>query len=153
MTAPVKTIGITCPDKQHPAINRIFPGLNALYRNEIQRLLKENGYSVVSLVDSLSFGDPGKSAVMEICSKANLDGLIIARITFTHVTNYIYFVPTSKYYDNILELQFVDREGVSRIIVKHNTANDVYGSVPENDVIIKKSIDKSTGQMLKEMKR
>lgn len=152
VNSPIKKISITYLNKQHPAINQIFPNLNNIFCNEIQKILSVNGYSVIITTDSIQFDNHNIDKVKAICKFNDIDGLIISRIKFTHVSNYIYFIPTSQYFDNILELKLVDKEGISRIIVNHNTAHDVYMSVPENDVIITTSIDKVTEQLIKGLK-
>jgi hypothetical protein len=147
---PMKRLGITNLNKQHPVINQMFPTLNKLFNNEIQQVLSTANYQVIITNDSLQFDTPDLDKVKTICNNKNLDGLVISKITFTHISNFVYFIPTSEYYDNILELKLIDKEGVIRLIIKHNTGNDIYMSVPENEVSIKTSIDKATKQLIKE---
>ncbi len=152
ISSPISKIGITLLNKQHPVINQIFPELDSLFNSETLKTLTQSGYSVICTPDKLEFDNPDKDKVQAICKSNNIDGLVIPKITFIHVKNYVYFIPTSEYYDNTLELKLIDKDGNERLIVNHNTAFDVYKSVPENEVIITNSTFKATEQLINELK-
>lgn len=144
-------LGITYLNKQHPVIDTIFPSLNNIYYNEIGDIFTHNGFLITLTDDSLKYENPSIEEIRRICKAMNLDGLIISCICFSHVKKYIYFIPTSQYFDNIFESKLFDKEGSLILKVQHNTKYDVYESVPDNDIIIKTSIQKTVEKLLNEL--
>lgn len=66
-------VGITNLNKQHPAIDTLFPTLNTLYYKEIENALASNGYAPAVVDELISYDHPDAENISAICRSMNLN--------------------------------------------------------------------------------
>jgi hypothetical protein len=151
-------LGLAHLYKQTPVTDTLFPNLEAFYFDISKEQWLSSGYTIFNkFIDSVQFENPNLDKIIKICQNNNLDGIVLSRIAFTLKKEYLFIaplpIPMNEYYDNILDLKLIDKHGTLVTYIKHNSATDVYWSVPEDDVIIKTSIKKSISQLIKQLNK
>jgi hypothetical protein len=70
---------------------------------------------------NLSFDYPDRIAIAQLCAEYDLDGFILARLKFIHVTYSMYALPIAQNFDTEVEMKLFSKEGKLIIRTMHNT--------------------------------
>ena len=101
----------------------IFPQTNKIYATTIFETFSEYGIDDVEELSStdIEFDHPNIDRIIEICEEHDLDGLLISKIKFIHVTYTVFYVPVAKNYDTEVEMKLFSKNGNIILSTKHNT--------------------------------
>jgi hypothetical protein len=148
----IEKIGFNKLDKD-TILSKIFPQTDKIFTLTVFETFNEYGISSSKdFKTDLSFDNPDLTKISEICKEYDLDGLIITKLKFIHVTYTMYFVPIAQNYDTEVEMKLFDQNGKLLIGTKHNTLNgNSYMMPPTADKTIHDGTKGALKRIVKEM--
>lgn len=133
-------------------LESIFPQTDSIFSSSITKTFNEYGVNPVGIEDYLPFESPGINKIRGICKEYNLDGLIISKIKFIHVTYSIYFIPYAQNYDTEVEMKLYDKNGNMLVKTLHNTLKgNTYKNPPSVNMTIADGAKGALKRIAKEM--
>ena len=149
---PIKKIGFTKLDGD-TIVSKLFPQTDSIFKKAFLETCKNyNLNEVFPLNKELSIGQPDTTSMAQICNEKNLDGLIVSRLKFIHVTYNMNFIPIAKNWDTEVEMKLFDKKGGLLLSVKHNTTKgNSYFMPPTADRTIYDGTEGAIKRIAKEM--
>lgn len=103
-------------------VSKIFPQTDSVFTNTLVKTFTTyNLNDIISINCELSIDNPDINIISQICEENNLDGIVITRLKFIHVTYRMNFIPIAKNWDTEVEMKLFDKTGNLVLAVLHNT--------------------------------
>lgn len=113
-------IGFTKLEADSLVLN-YFPKTDSVFNKTFIESFKSSTVNeITELKNKLTYENTDPKAVKNICAENNLDGLIVSKIKFIHVTYYVSIVPVAKNWDAEIEMKLFDKDGRIILITSHN---------------------------------
>jgi hypothetical protein len=103
-------------------VSKIFPQTDSIFTNTFVETFKTyNLKDIVPFNSEFSIDKPDINTIVQICKENNLDGFVVSRLKFIHVTYSMSFIPIAKNWDTEVELKLFNKIGNIILTVRHNT--------------------------------
>lgn len=90
--------------------------------------------------------------IRKICNENNLDGFVVSKLKFIHVTYSMYFIPIAKNWDTEVEMKLFNSTGNLMLTVLHNTTKgNSYFMPPTADRTIHDGTEGAIKRIIKEL--
>lgn len=134
-------------------VNEIFPQTEDIFASSVLLTLREYGFIDPQKTEiDISFDHPDQDQIEELCNKHNLDGLLISKLEFIHVTYSFYSAPVAQNYDTEVQMKLFDKNGKLLITTRHNTLKgNSYMMPPSADRTIRDGAKGALKRITKEM--
>ena len=134
-------------------VNKIYPNTSKIFAKTVINSFNEYGFdNLIQLQSKISYENPDLSKISELCKENNLDGFLISRLRFIHVTYSVYFIPVGQNYDTEVEMKLFDNNGKLLLTTKHNTyKGNSYMMPPSPDRTITDGTNGTIKRIVKEM--
>jgi hypothetical protein len=151
-TTPIKTIGFSNLDGDS-IVSKIFPQTSDIFKKTVFETFQNYHLSDIRSIDNeLSVVNSDTSKIAKICQENNLDGLVVSRLTFIHVTYSVNFIPIAKNYDTEVTMKLFDKNGKLIVAVSHNTyKGNSYMTAPTANRTIHDGTEGAIKKMVKEL--
>ena len=149
----INTVGF-CP-LENDTLQQIFERTAIVSDSAVVETLKTYGWSPPRRLDSaLSFDHPDPAFIADICRRKGLDGVIVTKLQFIHVTYSMYTIPIFQNYDTEVEVKLLDSSGNVVLITRHNTlAGNSYMMPPLPERTVYDGVEGALKRMMKEFNR
>ncbi|MCT4613437.1 MAG: hypothetical protein N4A49_01020 [Marinifilaceae bacterium] len=150
----LKNLGFTKLDWD-TTLNQIQPKTEELYCLTMKEAFNKNELINGKEINaSLSFDNVSRERIVEQCVKNNLDGIIITRLKFIHVTYSVYYAPIMQNFDTEVEMKLYNNMGELQISTTHNTySGNSYMMPPPVERTIHDGTMGAFKRIIKEMSR
>jgi hypothetical protein len=137
----IARLGIADVNKRHPKIDSIFPKLDSNFNAaSIKYSNKYLANGTVHIAEKLSYHQPDSLKIITLCSKNNLDAIVVSYIDFRLVVERIYYVPVDKYFESILYSKVYDKTGKLLYHLVHDSKDDSYEKIPNTYDVVNLSV-------------
>lgn len=149
----IRKVGF-CRLESEDKISQIFHNLDKTFDSAvIQTFQKERLGIPKQIPTDMSYDNPDLTEIRELCNKNDIDGFLIAKLTFMHVEYTIYSEPIFQNFDTEVELILFDRSGEMLISTLHNTFHgNSYMKPPQPNKTIYDGTKGAIKRLAKEMR-
>ena len=149
----IKKIGF-CRLESEDRLSRIFYNTNEIFDSTVILTFLEYGLEMPSQIQTdISYETPDLIEISNLCNKNDLDGFLVAKLTFIHVEYTMYSEPIIQNFDTEVELKLFDKKGKLLISTLHNTLHgNSYMMPPPPNMTIHDGAKGAIKRLTKEMR-
>ncbi len=125
-------LGIANLNKDNLNVDNVLPKLDSNFNTtSIIYCNKYLAKETFHLNENISYFSPDSIKIIELCSRNNLNGIILTHVHFRKIIHTMYTIKVDERYECILYTKLYDKHGKMHYNVQHDSKEDTYKKFPD----------------------